>query len=93
MGGHADADLAEIAGGLADEFFKRIMKYYLDKYGPNSMQVLHCKNGTKYEPHVAEAVFERFLADEKAITVRKRHRLRSVETSGREVTEIKVDRF
>jgi hypothetical protein len=86
-----DTGARETVGGLADEFFKRIAKYYLDKYGPNSRQVAHCKNGLKYEPHVAEAIFERLLAEQKTIAVRKRHRLHSVEMNGREITAIEVD--
>src|SRR6185437_7047886 len=86
-----DFGTRETVGGLAAEFFQRIEKFYLDQYGPQSKQVLHCKNGSKYEPRVAEAIFERLLAEQKTITVRKRHRLCSVEMNGRAIAAMEID--
>lgn len=80
-GGLVSSDMGDRAtvGGLANEFFERIVKYYADKYGPKSRQLEMSKNGVKFEPHVAEEIFDKMLKEQPGITVWKRHRLHSVE--------------
>src|SRR3954451_2344072 len=59
-GGLTNTDIGDrkTVGGLADEFLKRAVKYYADKYGKSSPQYKACKNGRKFEPHIAELTFE-----------------------------------
>ena len=86
-----DIGTRETVGGLADDFLKRAAEYYVEKYGTDSKQVVQCKLGLKYEPHVAEAIFEQMLAEQKTITIAKRHRLRSVEMNRQQIASIEVD--
>jgi len=64
-GGLVATDIGDRAtvGGLADDFFKRIVKFYTDKYGPDSKQLKACHNGLVFEPHVAEQIFNDILRD------------------------------
>ena len=79
-GGLTNTDIGQrwTVGGLADEFLNRAVNYYKDKYGPESEQYKACKNGRKYEPSVAEKVFEEMLKEQPGIKVWKRHRYQSV---------------
>ena len=63
--GLVDTDIGDrrTVGGLADDFIQRIVKFYRTKYGADSKQFIACRNGLKYEPHVAEAIFEEMLAE------------------------------
>ena len=65
-------------GGLADDFFQRIVKYYADKYGPDSKELKACRNGVTFEPHVAEIVFEQMLKEQPGITLYRSLRYQSV---------------
>ena len=59
--------------GLFAEFIGRVRKHYVDTYGEKSRQVSQCSGGYRFEPRVAEMIFERMLAEHKGrITVRKR---------------------
>src|SRR4051812_44153937 len=46
-GGLVSTDIGDrnTVGGLAKDFFDRIIKYYTDKYGPDSAQLKACHNG------------------------------------------------
>lgn len=79
-GGLVASDTGDRAtvGGLADDFFKRIVKFYSDKYGTDSKELKACRNGATFEPHVAELIFEQMLKEQAGITVWKQHRYRSV---------------
>src|SRR4051812_15943113 len=50
--GLVDTDIGDrrTVGGLAADFFKRVVKFYAEKYGNDSKQLVACKNGMKYEP-------------------------------------------
>ncbi len=50
-------------GGLGKEFHDQIYQYYVENYGINSPQVELCENGFRFEPHVAEKIFLRWLAE------------------------------
>jgi flavin-dependent dehydrogenase len=80
-GGLTSSDIGDRAtvGGLADEFFKRVVQYYTVKYGLTSAQMQVCKNGVKFEPHVAEAIFDAMVAEQPGITVWKNCRYHAVE--------------
>ena len=84
-------------GGLADDFFRRIVKYYAEKYGPDSKELKACRNGATFEPHVGEIVFEQMIQEQPRITIWRRCRYHSVTTDsdratpGNRVTALVVD--
>ncbi|GEP44514.1 FAD-dependent oxidoreductase [Brevifollis gellanilyticus] len=98
-GGLVATDMGDRAtvGGLADDFFKRIVKYYSDKYGADSKEVKAARNGATFEPHVAELVFEQMIKEQPKITVWKKHRYKGTlldadrGKSGNRVTGLVVD--
>ncbi len=69
--GASDIGTRGCAGGLAKEFFQRVLQAYVDQYGAESQQVKDCSGGFHFEPHVAEAVLEAMLAEQPNITVKK----------------------
>lgn len=77
-GGLVASDMGDPAtiGGLAKEFFTRIVQYYAEKYGPDSKELKACRNGATFEPHVAEIVFQRLL-DERGVHIWRKHRYRA----------------
>lgn len=83
-GGLVATDMGDRAtvGGLADDFFKRIVQYYADKYGADSKELKAARNGATFEPHVAEIVFEQMLKEQPRITVWKRHRYQATQIDG-----------
>lgn len=89
-GGLVDTDIGDRAtvGGLADEFLKRIVAFYREKYGADSRQLAACKEGVKFEPHAAEAVFEGFLRELKTIRVFKRHGLAALASESGRITRL-----
>lgn len=92
-GGLVNTDIGDrtTLGGLAKEFLQRAVQHYADKFGPDSPQFAACKNWRKFEPHVAELVFDQMLAEQPRITVWKRHRYRSVTLAGGRITALVVD--
>ncbi|HEY6169808.1 MAG TPA: FAD-dependent oxidoreductase [Verrucomicrobiae bacterium] len=98
-GGLVASDMGDrkTVGGLADDFFKRIVKFYSDKYGADSKEFKACRNGATFEPHVAELIFEQMLQEQPRITVWKNHRYHSVlpeadrAVSGNRITALVVD--
>lgn len=98
-GGLVASDMGDrkTVGGLADDFFKRIVKYYADKYGADSKELKACRNGSTFEPHVAELLFEQMIREQPRIRVWKKHRYRSVTIdsdrarAGSRVTSLLVD--
>jgi hypothetical protein len=45
--GYTDIGKREPVGGLADEFLKRVVPYYLEEYGAGSSQFAQCKQGRR----------------------------------------------
>jgi hypothetical protein len=98
-GGLVATDMGDRAtvGGLADDFFKRIVRYYTDKYGVDSKELKAARNGATFEPHVAELVFEQMLAEQPKITIWKKHRYKATQIDsdrskpGNRVTAVTVD--
>ena len=92
-GGLVSSDMGDrkTVGGLADDFFTRIVKYYTAKYGPDSAQLKACRHGAVFEPHVAESVFEEMIKEQPGITVWRKHRYRSVTLEGARVAALVVD--
>jgi hypothetical protein len=87
-GGLTASDMGDrkTVGGLADDFFKRIVKFYRDKYGADSWNFKACRDGATFEPHVAELIFEQMIKEQPRITVWKSHRYRSVTLDGDRAT-------
>lgn len=80
---------------LFDEVHARIVKHYRDKYGEGSTQHRLSQWPARsearrptYEPHVAELVFERMLAEQKAITVVREHYPVAARRDGRRVATV-----
>lgn len=92
-GGLTNTDIGQrwTVGGLAEEFLTRAVGYYKDKYGADSPQYIACKNGRKYEPHVAELIFEQMLAEQPKIKVWKRHRYHSVTLDGAKIVSMTAE--
>ncbi len=88
-GGLVATDIGDRAtvGGLADEFFQRVVKYYATQYGADSAEMKASRNGLTLEPHVAEIVFEQMLKEQPGITLWRRHRYRSVRSGRSEMEE------
>ena len=78
-------------GGISREFFRRVLRHYVDTYGPGSPQVKDCSDGFKFEPHVAEAIFREMLREAK-VEVVFGSTLDRVEVQGSRVASIKTDR-
>jgi len=98
-GGLVATDIGDrkTVGGLADDFFQRIVKYYAAQYGPDSTQLKACRNGLTFEPHVGEMVFEQMLKEQPGITLWRKHRYHSVTldsdraTPGNRIVALTVD--
>lgn len=92
-GGLVDTDIGDrsTVGGLADDFLKRVTEHYRKTYGEKSKQFERCRNGVKFEPHVAEKIFEEMLAEHPKIRVWRSHRHRSANLEGGKITSIAVD--
>lgn len=75
--GKSDVENRAMIGGLFAEFTRLIHTHYVKTYGAESENVTLCRDGYYYEPHVAEAVFEAMLREQKLITPMKGWRLKS----------------
>lgn len=92
-GGLCSSDMGDVntVGGQAGDFFARVLEHYRDTYGPESKQVAVSHNGAKFEPHVAERVFEQMLKEQPGVTVWKKHRFHAVTLEGDRITSLVVD--
>ncbi len=71
--GATDIQTRRATAGLFLEFVTGIYKYYVDKYGADSVQVKDCSDGYHFEPRVAEEVFQQMLDEVKnKVTVLRR---------------------
>mgnify|MGYP001260794371 CR=1 FL=1 len=73
-----DIGKAFTIGGIAREFYDRVLAYYTKHYGPDSQQVKDSGGGYFFETKVALAIYQEMLA-EAGVEVRIRERLESVE--------------
>ena len=81
--------------GLFMEFITRVRAHYATTYGEDSRQVRQCSDGYRFEPSVAERIFEQMLAEHKdRIAVRRRRQFHalagSVVKEGAAVRQITV---
>ena len=81
---------AECVGGISREVLLSIAAYYRDTYGEDSPQFEACRGGLRFEPHVAEQVFEALVAAED-ITVMRGWRVTGVETSFDRILTLAVE--
>jgi hypothetical protein len=73
--------------GLGREFHDRIHRYYLGKYGGESEQVKLCRKGLRFEPHVAEKIFDDWLA-ETPVKVLREEPVVSLEKDGTRILSV-----
>lgn len=92
-GGLVSSDMGDVKtiGGLAAEFFARIVDYYRDTYGSDSKQLAACHSGAKFEPHVAEMIFDKMLAEQPRIKIFKGHRFRNATLAEGRLESLVVD--
>jgi len=77
-------------GGMAREFYQRVHDFYLRRYGPDSEQVKDCRDGFRFEPHVAEMIFNE-MVKEAGVPVFLGQRLKSVKKRRNRITEIATE--
>jgi hypothetical protein len=85
--GATDVGNARAIGGYSREFFDRIRQYYVKRYGPDSEQVKDCAGGFRFEPHVAETVFEAMLKEAK-VAIHRNSPLLAVHCKGNRIISI-----
>lgn len=76
--GKSDIENKDAIAGLFKEFTTRVKKYYVEKYGESSENVVKCKEGYYYEPSVAEHIFNEMIKAEKNIQVLVNHQIEKV---------------
>lgn len=72
--GKSDIEHRPMIQGIFREFVDRVKQHYAQRYGEGSAAVRLCRDGYYFEPSVAEAIFDRLVAEQPTITVYKRHR-------------------
>lgn len=88
--GSTDIGNRSAIGGFAREFYRNIRDHYLRTYGPDSPQLRDCHDGFRFEPHVAEETFLRFVA-ETNVPVLPGQRLKAVRKTGNRITEVETE--
>ena len=69
--GATDISTKEAVGGLFKEFIKRVDAHYRETYGSLSKQHSASNGGYRFEPSVAENVFEKMVEEHSGITILK----------------------
>ena len=87
--GFTNAGQIPTIGGLTLEFHRRVLKYYVDKYGPDAAPVTESMNGFRFEPHVAERVWLDWL-QEVGVKCVTEEVIRSVERRGARITSFET---
>jgi hypothetical protein len=77
---------------LHDEFFERVEAHYRETYGPDSQQVADCDGGLRFEPTVAEGVFEALL-DDAGVRVHREYHPTGAERDGRSLEAVRFEPF
>jgi hypothetical protein len=85
--GATDTGNRAAIGGYSREFFDRVRRHYVRKYGARSAQVKDCSAGFRFEPHVAENVLREMLKEAK-VEVLFGQRLAAVKKVGALLTRI-----
>ncbi len=79
--------IKETFGGLGKEFHDQVYNYYVEKYGENSPQVKSSDDGFRFEPHVAEKIFLRWLLEAGVILLTEEH-ITDVVKEGSKITRV-----
>lgn len=79
-----DIGKGETIGGLAREFYDRVLKHYTKVYGADSQQVKDCGGGYFFETKVALQIYHEMLA-EAGVAVRTKEQLESVEVRDKRI--------
>ncbi|MGD9857563.1 MAG: alpha/beta fold hydrolase, partial [Planctomycetaceae bacterium] len=89
-GGLSSSDIRKlpVIQGFFREFVDRVLTEYTNAYGAESPQVQACMNGYRYEPSVAERVFNAFVQAQPTLTVLKDHQLEAAETHENRITAV-----
>jgi hypothetical protein len=88
--GLTDIGNRTVIGGLSREFYARVREHYIRAYGADSPQVRDCRDGFRFEPKVAEKVFDA-LAKEAGVPVYFRHRLQRVVKRRNDLVELVME--
>ncbi|WP_248924459.1 FAD-dependent oxidoreductase [Paenibacillus hamazuiensis] len=84
--GVTDIHSLDAAGCVFREFAGNVLDYYVAAYGAESEQVLHCRGGLRFEPHVAKKIFWEMVNKESAhLKLIFSHELVSADVSGSEL--------
>jgi len=87
--GFTNAGQVATIGGITREFHERVLKYYATKYGPDSPPVKASSNGYRFEPHVAEAIWEAWLR-EAGVKCARAEVIQSVDKTGARLTALRT---
>ncbi|WP_438479283.1 FAD-dependent oxidoreductase [Oleiharenicola lentus] len=79
-----DIGKGETIGGLAREFYDRVLKHYTKAYGADSQQVKETGGGYFFETKVALQIYYEMLA-EAGVVVRTKEQLESVEVKDKRI--------
>jgi hypothetical protein len=90
--GATDTGNQAMIGGYAKEFFDRVRRYYVQKYGADSRQAKDCSNGFHFEPHAAEHVFQDMIKEANVPVLYEQSRLLGVTKNGIAIDSVKVRR-
>lgn len=88
--GATDIGNAAVIGGVSREFYDRVLEHYRSTYGEGSPQVEACYGGFRFEPHVAEGIYEAMVA-EHGIPVRREARLAEARVRDGRIVEILLE--
>jgi FAD-dependent oxidoreductase family protein len=77
-------------GGMAREFYARVREYYRSTYGGASPQCRASYNGFRFEPRVAEKIFNDMVA-EAGVPIYLDQRLHSAQKQGSRITQITME--
>ncbi len=85
--GLTDIGNRTVIGGLSREFYTRVREHYVREFGTDSPQVRDCRDGFRFEPKVAEKVFNTW-AREAGVGIHLRQRLKRVVKRRNDLHEI-----
>lgn len=85
--GFTNAGQIPTIGGITREFHERVFKFYVGKYGADSEQAKGSLQGFRFEPHVAEHIWEEWLREAGVRCVREEV-IASVEKKGARIAAL-----
>ncbi len=89
--GATDTGNRAMIGGYAKEFFDRVRRHYIQKYGADSRQVKDCSDGFHFEPHVAEVIFREMIQEARVEVLYEQRRLVSVEKEENRIVNLVIE--